>query len=104
MPGTVAVGETFTATITTIGPSPCWESDGAEVAVDGLVAQITPWDAVAWDQACAGVLVALPRTVSLRFTEPGQGVIRVFGRRVVGEDVEGATDVVAEEVVEVVGT
>lgn len=103
-PDQVVAGEGFTATITTIGADGCWRSDGATVEVEALTAEITPWDRAPTtdDEACATVLVALEREVSLRFDEPGQAVIRVFGRKVVNGDLDGAEEEIAEKVVQVV--
>lgn len=102
-PAEVLVGEEFNATITTVGLNGCWSSDGATTEIDGLLASITPWDLPPADDAvCTMVLVELPREITLRFDEIGDGVIRVFGRKVVGRDLEGATDVIAEQIVRVV--
>lgn len=102
-PAEVVVGEEFNATITTVGLNGCWSSDGATTEVDGLLASITPWDLPPADDAvCTLALVGLPREIALRFDEVGDGVIRVFGRKVVGRDLQGATDVIAEQVVRVV--
>jgi len=106
-PAEVVVGEPFTATITTVGGSSCWEPDGATIELDPALAEMTPWDLNRLSPenpeiVCTGALEALPREVTLRFTEPGDAVIRVLGRRVVGPDPGVWSDEVVEQAVRVV--
>ena len=102
-PDEVAVDQDFEATITTIGPNGCWSVDGADVDSSPLLAEIMPWDRVSTDPeiACTQALVALARTVTLRFTEKGDATIRVLGRRVVDGELEDATTEVVEKTVRV---
>jgi hypothetical protein len=89
-PDTVEAGRPFSTTITTIGPSGCWQAAGAEGGVQSVfLATITPFDRVVGD-VCTGALVALPRTFQLRFDIPGQATIMVTGRRVVDGDLDHA--------------
>jgi hypothetical protein len=91
-PDTVEAGQAFDILVRTYGPDGCWREDGAVASVTGLVATVTPYDrdrgAEDRSRACADMVVRLPRTVRLVFTEPGEAVLRVLGRRVVPTDVE----------------
>jgi hypothetical protein len=102
-PDTVRAGVSFTAKVTTIGPSTCWKADGAEVKAEAAAAVVTPFDLTAESEevACGSALVQLPREVELRFTQGGQAVIRVTGRKVVGQDIQGGTQVTVEKRVHV---
>lgn len=102
-PDTVQAGVSFTAKITTIGPSTCWKADGAEVKAEAAAAVVTPYDVTAEGEevACGSALVELPRDVEFRFTDRGQAVIRVTGRKVVGMDVQGGTQITVEKRVHV---
>ncbi|HEV2148514.1 MAG TPA: hypothetical protein VGR37_14015 [Longimicrobiaceae bacterium] len=102
-PDTVQAGVPFTATVTTIGPSICWKADGAEVRAEAAAAVVTPYDLTAESEevACGSALVTLPREVELRFTQRGQAVIRVTGRKVVGQDIQGGSQVTVEKRVHV---
>jgi hypothetical protein len=80
-PSTVSVGRVFSITVSTYGNS-CVAAAGADLIVDGLVATITPYDAVSSGHGtCLDYLKAYPRTVELRFAQPGTATIRVNGRR-----------------------
>ena len=107
-PDEVVAGEPFTATITTVGANGCWEADGATIELDPSLAEVTPWDLNRLspenpELVCTAALEALPREVTLRFTEPGDAVIRVLGRRVVGPDPGVWSDKVVEQTVRVIG-
>jgi hypothetical protein len=93
-PDTVAAGVFFDATVTTVGANGCWSSDGAEVQLAPMVAEVRPHDrnGRGSNMACTMALVDLPRTVRLRFAEAGEATIRVHGRRVVDGDFQGATE------------
>lgn len=80
-PDTVAAGAPFAVTVTTYGSSSCTRPSGAEVEVGGLTAEITPYDLQATRGACTDDLRAYARDVALRFTTPGEAVVRLRGRR-----------------------
>jgi hypothetical protein len=81
LPGSVRRGVSFTATVTTFGSSSCIRPDGASVRIDGLTAEITPYDRRApRNSACTADLHPFPRPVELRFDQAGEALIRVRGR------------------------
>lgn len=90
-PDTVTAGEPFQVTITTIGPNGCWRADGAEKAVQGNLATITPFDRVE-GEVCTQALVSLARSVEVRFDARGEATIRAYGRRVVDGNLNAATE------------
>ncbi len=77
-PSTAAVGQAFSITISTFGNS-CVSPAGADVVVDGLVATVTPYDAVS-GETCNDYLKPYPRTLQLLFGQSGTATIRVNGR------------------------
>ena len=88
-PETVTAGEPFEVTFITIGANGCWEPAGTDLEVDGLTARATAYDRTEEEgQACTMVLLELPRTETLQFDEPGEGTIRLEGRRVEGDAAE----------------
>jgi hypothetical protein len=84
LPDTVAIATTFTVTVRTYGSSTCTRADGARVEVEGLVAEITPYDRVLEEGVCTDDLAPFPRVVALRFDEPGEALVRVVGRSISG--------------------
>jgi hypothetical protein len=99
-PDTVTAGQPFQVTITTTGPNGCWQAAGAEKAVQGNLATITPFDRVE-GEICTQALASLPRTVELRFDTRGQATIRAYGRRVVDGNLNAATDRTVEKTITV---
>jgi hypothetical protein len=80
-PDTVAAGAPFAVTVTTFGSSSCTRPDGAELEVRGLVAELVPYDREATGtRACTDDLRPFPRTVTVRFSAPGQATVRALGR------------------------
>jgi hypothetical protein len=77
-PAEASSGQSFTVTVYTFGNS-CIKAAGAEVAIDGLVATITPYDFVTSDGVCLDYLKAYPRAVQLSFAQAGPATIRVKG-------------------------
>lgn len=99
-PDTVQADIPFTIVITTVGLSGCWREAGAEVEASSRLAVITPYDYAPdfdKDVACTGVLVDLPRSVEIRFTERGNATLRVNGRKVIGGNYNEATMVTVEK-------
>ena len=75
------------ATVTTFGGA-CDHPDGADVATNGLLADVTPYDVLPPPETiCIALLRASPRSIQLTFATPGTGVVRVHGRRFGGGDV-----------------
>jgi hypothetical protein len=89
-PESARAGVSFQVRVVTRGSSSCTRADGAEVHVNGLVAEITPYDRVQRGPvACTADLSPIPREVSLRFAAAGEAVVRVIGRGAGGrEEVE----------------
>lgn len=98
-PDIVTAGVPFTATVTTIGADYCWQAADAKVEMDDATAVITPYDSVLDDPdiGCAHAHRELLHPVRLRFTRPGEAVLRVHGRRVVGRDFDEDEAVVVEK-------
>jgi hypothetical protein len=85
VPDTVQAGASFTARVITYGSSSCTRADGADVRVQGSVAEITPYDLHATGNAvCTADLAPFSREVQLRFGAPGTATVRVLGRPVQG--------------------
>jgi hypothetical protein len=88
-PDTVTAGTPFLATVTTFGFSGCWTEDRTEVTALASEAVIRPFDRVS-DGPCTQMTVTLPRSVQLRFDQPGTASIVVQGLRDDGADAEPA--------------
>jgi hypothetical protein len=80
LPASARVGVAFTATVTTHGSGSCTRADGADVDIDGLNADVTPYDREARRGVCTDDLAPYPRSVTLRFVTAGEARIRVLGR------------------------
>lgn len=80
LPETARAGIAFTATVTTHGSGSCTRADGADVRIDGLNADVTPYDREARRGVCTDDLAAFPRGVTLRFDVAGEARVRVLGR------------------------
>jgi len=76
-PSAVSRGQSFTVTVSTFGNS-CVTPAGADVAIDRLIATITPYDVVSGG-ICLDYLKPYPRPVHLSFGQAGAAVIRVRG-------------------------
>lgn len=102
-PDTVAVGEAFTAEISTWEPNGCWDKDRTEVENGALDAHIRPYNRDTNDgtQGCPTGVVEIVHTAGLSFTEPGDAVLTVTGLRVTGGEVGEATTVTREKTIHV---
>lgn len=98
-PDTVQVGVAFTATITTIGPSLCWRAAGMDVGQGPALVVARPYDRHSGSEFCAGALVELPRSISITFTQTGDALIRVRGRRMVDGVVQEGVEVSVDKIV-----
>lgn len=97
-PEEVQAGVPFEVTITTIGPAICWRADGAETQVEGDLAEVVPYDFNPQSEfACGAAIIELPRTITITFAGPGDAIIRVNGRKVVGGDTSASTSTVVEK-------
>jgi len=82
-PRAVSVGEDFQVTITTSG-SGCDREGDTGVIITESGANVMVYDftvATHPGVICTAILKRMPHTVTLRFTKPGEAVIRVWGRR-----------------------
>ena len=82
-PSAVSVGEDFQITVTTSG-SGCEREGDTGVIVTENSATVMVYDFTAATHpgvACTMIFKRMPHTVTLRFTKPGEAVIRVWGRR-----------------------
>jgi hypothetical protein len=97
-PDTVQAGVHFDATVSTVGADGCWRAEGATVELAPMLAAVRPYDRAnhSGGTVCPQMVVNLPRTVRLVFAEPGEGVIRVHGRRVVDGNLAAATEATVE--------
>lgn len=99
-PDTVQAGVPFAVTVTTIGPTSCWEPAGAEVRTEPGVAIITPYDLTPEDLSetrCGDSRSNLARQVVLRFDARGEAVVRVAGRKITGQNFEEFTPTTIEK-------
>jgi hypothetical protein len=83
-PATVRAGEGFFVTITTFGGG-CESAGDESVILAEASATVLVYDftvATSPGVACTAIRKGLIHTVALRFVEPGEAVIRVWGRRV----------------------
>jgi hypothetical protein len=101
VPEAVARGSDLRVTVTTWGTNTCWKEAGANVHVQGNVAEIVPYDLEPTDRryACGDAMIDLPREVTLRFDAPGTAVVRVRGRETnasVGADVTVEKEIVVQ--------
>ena len=81
-PDTVQAGVAFTATINTIALESCWREAGVHVIAEARRAVVTPYDRMLPSDGCRQTVVNLPRAVSITFTQRGDAILRVEGRRV----------------------
>jgi hypothetical protein len=81
-PDTVHAGVEFTARVTTLGASGCFEAVSAEVQSAAALAVVTPYDRDRGVEGygCTGALKPLSRNVALRFDAAGTAVIQLRGR------------------------
>ncbi|HYH80429.1 MAG TPA: hypothetical protein VEX86_11555 [Longimicrobium sp.] len=78
-PTTVAAGQTFQVTVTTLGLHSCYRAGGADVTLAATEARIRPYDHIATIDCKQGELL-LSRTVALHFDTPGTARIVVEGQ------------------------
>lgn len=102
-PDTVSAGAPFPVVITTVGPTLCWVASGAQVEMQPGVATVTPYDYTPEDDwtACGDALLELTRVATVTFPQPGEAVLRVQGRRVVGGNFQAEERVVLEKKIHV---
>ena len=92
-PDTVHAGIAFAVVVNSFGSSGCVQPDGAEFAVEGALATVTPWDLVS-DGPCTRDYVARPHPLTLTFTQPGQARITARGMAAGGGWTTASRDVV----------
>jgi hypothetical protein len=81
IPEGITAGRPFTITVTTVGSSTCTRVAGADVAVTGAFATVTPYDRVPrGGVGCTRDLRGFPRDVTLTLPTAGAAVIRIRGR------------------------
>jgi hypothetical protein len=88
VPDTVTAGKAFTVTVRTKGVDGCWEAAGTEVEQGASSAVVIPYDRAAknHDYACSDSNIEIDHSVELTFAHPGEAIIRVRGRKVVGQE------------------
>ncbi len=85
IPESVRRDSLFQVGFTTFGPG-CDEQGGTEVDITGMTINVHPMDFTPVTAPTAGpcpanVVRIFGRVIKVRFRQPGEGVIRVFGRR-----------------------
>ena len=81
VPADIVAGVPFTVTLTTLGSSSCTRADGANRAVVGNMAVITPYDRIAPEgTGCTRDLRGFPRDVTITIAEAGPATIRIIAR------------------------
>lgn len=82
VPDSVRVGRVFTVSVRTFGADGCWKADGTAVAVDGLTATVTPYDAdrTSPGVACTMMVIQITHQADLQFGRAGQATIAFHGR------------------------
>ena len=79
-PASARAGVPFQVEVVTFGSSSCTREDGAEVSVNGLLAEVTPYDILDVDQGCTPDVHPFPRAATVRFASAGSATLRVIGR------------------------
>lgn len=90
VPDTVEAGRPFTVGVRTWGPDYCWQAAGTEVTLGASLAVVTPYDrdTRSADTGCADANVEINHSFELAFPHPGEAVVRVRGRKIVGREFE----------------
>jgi hypothetical protein len=103
-PDTVHAGSSFPIMVRTIGVDGCWSADGGELEQSGDTIVIQPFDRHSGAAACTMVIArdGLEHPFSASFDAPGEGIIRVNGRRVHQGDSDFQLPVLVERRVVVV--
>jgi hypothetical protein len=86
-PDSVAVGSSFVVVVESYGGG-CIRDGGTEVALDGLAADVRPFDyfpVPSSDRVCTADLRIIEHPAALRFTRSGRATVRVHGRREPGD-------------------
>lgn len=86
VPTTVTQGEPFEITVTTLGGG-CTEQGDTEVDVEGLRADVTPFDIQITPPPGTGCTLigrSFPHTATLSFAEKGSATLVFHGRKVTG--------------------
>jgi hypothetical protein len=99
VPDTVMAGKAFTVTVHTQGADYCWESAGTEVTAGASLAVITPYDRFARkpEHGCLDGNIEIAHPVEVTFAHPGEAVIRVRGRKIVGQEFNQAGEPIEVE-------
>jgi len=104
-PSSVRVGERFMVTITTTG-SGCDRLGDSGILMGERDATIMVYDFTSANRpgvACTMIFKMLKREIPLTFTQPGEAVIRVWGRRSRPDGAPGGEPYIVERRVEVGG-
>lgn len=80
VPGIVAAGQPFDVDIQTAGNG-CYSFQRTEVKLDGMTAEIRPFDRVDLSDPCEDVLTLIDHTVTLRFARRGYATVHVIGKQ-----------------------
>src|SRR5262249_60655971 len=82
-PTTVRVGEDFKVTIKTFGGGCERQADeGVILREDGATITVYDFTSATYPGViCSAIAISFSHTVTLRFSKPGEAVIRVWGRR-----------------------
>lgn len=83
IPATATAGTAFSVVVTTYGGDCVLQGD-TEIAVNGLLAEVRPFDVFQMDASSVGCnrnLILYAHTASVTFTQQGSATVRIYGRR-----------------------
>lgn len=96
VPASVESGVPFTVEATTALPNACWQAGQHDTTLEASVATITVYDQRSNADLCALVFSWATRQIEIQFDEPGPAMIRLVGRRVSGNEIDGGEEIVVE--------
>jgi hypothetical protein len=96
LPASIRQGVPATVIVTTYGSGSCLRPAGARVIVNGLRAEVVPYDSIAVRGVCTDDLKAYPREVRIQFESAGEALVRVRGQTLNGTPAEFETRVVVQ--------
>jgi len=80
VPDSASVGESFSVSVETFGGGCTQEVERTELEIQGMVAQITPWNWNSGALECPTDVRSLHHEVKLSFDQPGTATIHIIGR------------------------
>lgn len=84
IPDSVSAHTPFTVAVRTFGDG-CYSFGRTETELDGMVAEIRPYDRRQTGEVCPAILVSIDHSVTLSFGSSGLATVRIIGSRAPGE-------------------